>query len=150
VFVSGRMVDGKFVADVVVGSAPLPFGDNVNDVSIEAYLPNTATTPLTIEGMNIEGATLPADAQGGDRLVITGRISGANSIATTNIEKIRTFVTILRARGSLRPAQVRPDNNRRPERMVAPPRERPNVERPDVPEKPTRPDREKPEGIPMV
>lgn len=144
VFASGRMVDGRFVADVIVGSAPLPFGDGVKDVSIEAYLPNTAASPLMIEGVNVEGAVLPPDATAGDRLIVNGRISGANRVTATSIDKIKTFVTILKARGSLRPAAIRPDANRRPERMVAPPR-------PVVPERPNvvRPERERPESVPM-
>lgn len=142
VFVSGRMINGAFVADVVVGAAPLPFGEGVKDVSIEAYAPKSDATPLTIEGITIDGAALPAGATAGDRLVITGRVSGANNVTAASIDKIRTYVTILKARGSLRPASIRPDNNRRPERMVPP-----RTERPTTPE---RPQRERPEGVPMV
>jgi hypothetical protein len=143
VFVSGRMINGQFVADVIVGSAPLPFGDGVKDVSIEAYAPKSAPgANMTIEGITINGATLPNGTAAGDRVVITGEISGADRVTATTIDKVRTFVTILKARGSLRPASIRPDNNSRPER-IAPPRppERPNTERPQ---------RERPEGIPMV
>jgi hypothetical protein len=147
VFVSGRMINGVFTADVVVGSAPLPFGDGVKDVSIEAYAPRSAPgAGLTIEGISINGAGLPAGTADGDRLVITGQISGADSITATAIDKVRTFVTILKAKGSLRPAAIRPDNNSRPER-IAPPRppERPNIVRPEI-ERPdtTRPERERP------
>jgi len=152
VFVSGRMINGAFVADVVVGSAPLPFGEGVKDVSIEAYAPKTAPgAGLSIEGIAVTGAGLPAGTVEGDRLVITGRIGGAEAITATGIDKVRTFVTILKAKGSLRPASIRPDNANRPER-IAPPRppERPNIERPNIerpnPERPeiTRPERERP------
>jgi len=143
VFVSGRMINGQFVADVIVGSAPLPFGDGVKDVSIEAYTPKSAPgTAMTIEGITINGASLPNGTAAGDRVVITGEVSGTDRITATNIDKVRTFVTILKARGSLRPAAIRPDNNTRPERMAPPrPPERPNTERPQ---------RERPEGVPMV
>ena len=141
VFVSGRMINGQFVADVIVGAAPLPFGTGVKDVSIEAYTPNT-TGPVVIEGITVDGAALPAGATAGDRVVIRGQISGADRVTATSIDKVRTFVTILKARGSLRPASIRPDNNSRPERMAPPrPPERPTPERPQ---------RERPEGIPLV
>ncbi|MBL8645549.1 MAG: hypothetical protein JNK21_16575 [Rhodospirillaceae bacterium] len=143
VFASGKMVNGAFVPDVVVSSGVLPFDDAVRDVSIEAYAPNTGSSPLVIEGITIEGAVLPTGTAEGDRVVITGRVSGADRVSATTIEKIRTFVTILKARGSLRPASIRPDNNSRPERIAPPPR-------PERPTPPTRPERERPEGGPMV
>lgn len=141
VFVSGRMINGQFVPDVIVGAGALPFEDAVNDVSIEAYAPNTATAPLIIEGITIDGAALPAGTVEGDRVIIKGNVSGDDRVTATSIDKVRTFVTILKARGSLRPASIRPDNNARPER-IAP-------VRPDTPqpERPTRPDRERPESM---
>jgi len=146
-FVSGRIINGQFVADVIVGSGPLPFGDNVNDVSIEAYAPATTASPLVIEGLTIDGATLPSGTTSGDRVVITGRVNGPDRVTATSIDKIRTFVTILKARGSLRPAAIRPDNNRRLER-IAPPARPVTPQRPTPPE---RPDRERPGGgVPMV
>jgi len=85
-----------------------------------------------IEGITIDGAALPAGTTAGDRVVISGRVSGADRVTAASIDKIRTFVTILKARGSLRPASIRPDNNSRPERMAPPPRpERPIPERPE-------------------
>jgi len=146
VFVSGRMINGQFVADVIVGSAPLPFGSGVKDVSIEAYTPKSAAgVGLTIEGITIDGATLPTGTMANDRMIITGQINGADRITATTIDKVRTFVTILKARGSLRPASIRPDNNPRPERL-APPRPERTPERPNR----ERPERERPEGAPMV
>jgi hypothetical protein len=151
VFVSGRLINDIFVADVVVGAAPLPFGADVKDVSIEAYAPQHAPgTALSIEGIAVDGAALPPGTAEGDRIVITGQITGADRISATAIDKIRTFVTILKAKGSLRPAAIRPDNTGRPERM-APPRpertpERPNIERPNR----ERPERERPDAVPMV
>jgi hypothetical protein len=150
VFVSGRMINGQFVADVIVGSGALPFDTAVKDVSIEAYAPSsTAGAALSIDGITIDGASLPMGTAANDRIVITGQISGADRIRATAIDKIRTFVTVLKARGSLRPAAVRPDNNTRPERL-SPPRperapERPNTERPAP-----RPERERPDAVPLV
>jgi Domain of unknown function (DUF5666) len=147
VFVSGRVINDVFVADVVVGSAPLPFGEGVKDVSVEAYAPNSAPgTGLTIEGIAIDGASLPAGTAAGDRVVITGQISGTDRITATTIDKVRTFVTILKARGSLRPASIRPDNTTRPER-ISPPRPERTPERPNIIQ---RPERERPESGPMV
>ncbi|MDX2142660.1 MAG: DUF5666 domain-containing protein [Rhodospirillaceae bacterium] len=147
VFVSGRMINGQFVADVVVGAAPLPFGDGVKDVSIEAYAPNATGGPIVIEGIAVDGAGLPGGTATGDRLIITGRVVGADRVTATTIDKVRTFVTILRAKGSLRPAAIRPDANGRPERMSPPrPPDRPNIERPQR----ERPERERPDGVPMV
>lgn len=148
VFVSGRMINGQFVADVIVGSAPLPFETPVKDVSIEAYAPASAPgAGLTVEGIAVDGAGLPAGTAQNDRIVITGQITGADRIRATAIDKVRTFVTVLKARGSLRPAAVRPENQTRPERL-SPPRperapERPNQERPNT-DRPTieRPQRE--------
>ncbi|MBL8628405.1 MAG: hypothetical protein JNM81_02175, partial [Rhodospirillaceae bacterium] len=97
--------------------------------------------PLIIEGITIDGAALPAGTVEGDRVIIKGNVSGDDRVTATSIDKVRTFVTILKARGSLRPASIRPDNNARPER-IAP-------VRPDTPqpERPTRPDRERPESM---
>ena len=145
-FVSGRVINGQFVPDVIVGTRALPFDETVKDISIEAYAPTANNmSPLVIDGITLEGATLPSETATGDRLVISGQISGADRVTAASIEKIRTFVTVLRARGSLRPAAVRPDRNRRLERMAPP-------LRPITPERPTpeRPDRERPGGGPMV
>jgi hypothetical protein len=118
----------------------------VKDVSIEAYTPKSAAgVGLTIEGITIDGATLPTGTMANDRMIITGQINGADRITATTIDKVRTFVTILKARGSLRPASIRPDNNPRPERL-APPRPERTPERPNR----ERPERERPEGAPMV
>jgi hypothetical protein len=147
VFVSGRMINGQFVADVVVGSAPLPFGTGVKDVSVEAYAPKSAPgAGLTIDGIMIDGAALPTGTAANDRLIITGQISGADRITATAIDKVRTFVTIMKARGSLRPASIRPDNNSRPERMAPPRPDRTAPERPNR----ERPERERPEAAPLV
>ncbi|MDX2222089.1 MAG: DUF5666 domain-containing protein [Rhodospirillaceae bacterium] len=147
VFASGRVINGAFVPDVVIGSAALPFDADVKDVSIEAYAPAAAngTSGLIVDGIAVDGAALPAGTAAGDRVVITGRVSGADRITATSIDKVRTVITILRARGSMRPAAVRPGGpTDRPER-IAPPRpaapERPEVARPDR----DRPQRERPQ-----
>jgi hypothetical protein len=140
VFVSGRMVNGRFTPDVVIGSPALPFENGVNDVSLEAYVPGSAGQILMIEGVAVDGAALPAGTGAGDRIVVTGRVSGADRITASTISKIRTVVTILRARGSMRPAAVRPADPNRPERMqqqppprpATPGRERPQRERPQI------------------
>lgn len=146
VFVSGRMINGKFMPDVVIGSPALPFDKGVKDVSLEAYVPGGTGQTLMIEGVAVDGAALPAGTGAGDRIIVTGRVSGADRIAASNISKIRTVITILRARGSMRPAAVRPMNGDRPERIqrpAAPPdRERPQRERPQI-ERPS-------ESFPMV
>jgi hypothetical protein len=151
VFISGRMVGGVFTPEVVVASGALPFDDAVKDVSIEAYAPDTGKggEQLIIEGITIDGAVLPTGTKANDRVVITGSVKGTDRVSATTIEKIRTFVTILKARGSLRPASIRPENNSRPERIAPPPRPI-QPERPTVPERPTtpeRPDRERPEAM---
>lgn len=149
VFVSGRMINGQFVADVVSGAAALPFGKDVKDVSLEAYAPSSAN-PLSIQGIAVQGAALPAGTAAGDRIVVTGHIAGDNAVAAAAITKVRTVVTINKASGSLRPAAMRPDTRQRPDR-VAPP-EKPAIDRPqaiDVP-KPTIPERpqiERPQDV---
>jgi len=153
VFMSGRMINGQFVADVVTGEKALPFGTDVRDVSLEAYAPATAN-PLTIQGIAVQGARLPAGTAAGDRIVVNGHIAGDNTIAATAITKVRTVVTINKANGSLRPAAMRPDTRQRPDR-VAPP-EKPAIDRPqsfdkpDVPKPvvPERPQIERPQDIP--
>ncbi|MGE4063688.1 MAG: DUF5666 domain-containing protein [Rhodospirillaceae bacterium] len=157
VFVSGRMINGQFVADVVSGAKALPFGKDVGDVSLEAYAPASAG-PLSVQGIAIQGASLPAGTNAGDRIVVTGHISGDNTIAATAITKVRTVVTINKANGSLRPAAMRPETRQRPDR-VAPP-EKPAIDRPqtiDVPKPevpkpavPERPQIERPQDIPIA
>ena len=150
VFVSGRMINGQFVADVVTGSSALPFGKDVKDVSLEAYAPARGMTPLSIQGIAIQGTALPAGTAAGERIVVTGHIADDNAITATAITKVRTVVTINKANGSLRPAAMRPDTRQRPDR-VAPP-SRPPIDRPqsfDVP-KPTVPERpqiERPQDV---
>ena len=104
---------------------------------------------MVIDGVKFDGASLPAGTALNDRIVVTGHITGPDAVTATNIGTVRTVVTINAARGSLRPAAIRPDNAR-PER-VAP---RPNIERPQNvrPETPsaTRPVLERPQGMPMV
>ncbi len=150
VLASGRLVNGAFVADVVLGSAALPFDGDVTNVSLEAYAPKASGTgTVSIDGVNVGGAALPAGTAVNDRVIITGQISGPNIVTAGSIAKATTTVTINAARGSrAHPAAMRPDNQR-PER-VAP---RPNVERPQSrPETPaaTRPVIERPQGVPMV
>lgn len=152
VFASGRMINDQFVPDVVMGEAPLPFKENVRDVSLEAYAPKAASDegPVTIHGIAVDDAALPSGTAVNDRIVITGRIAAPNKIIATGIEKVRTVVTIHAVRGAMRPAAVRPDAPaRRPER-VAPP-ERPEIDRPQwvKPEtpRPQRPEIERPQGI---
>ncbi len=152
VFAAGRMINGRFVPDVVMGEAPLPFDENVRDVSLKAYAPRAASGsgPVSIRGVTVDGAALPAGTQENDHIVITGRIVAPDKIAATGIEKVRTVVTIHAVRGAMRPSTVRPDvPSHRPER-VAPP-ERPPVDRlqwlkPDVP-KPQKPQIEKPQSV---
>ncbi|MCB2107190.1 MAG: hypothetical protein KDE14_05790 [Rhodobacteraceae bacterium] len=147
VFASGRVINGQFIPDVVIGAAALPFDRAVKDVSIEAYAPTAMGGELIVEGVRVEGAALPAGTGAGDRVVVTGRVTGADRIEATSIEKVRTVITILRARGAMRPAAIRPNGNgvpaQRPER-VAPARpvapERPDFERPQR----ERPERERP------
>jgi len=151
VFAAGRMINGKFVPDVVSGTAPLAFDEAVTEVSLEAYAPKAAGSgdALVIDGVTVDGAALPAGTPINGRIVITGQVAGPNSITATSIGNVRTVVTINAARGSLRPAAIRPEGGR-PER-VAP---RPNIDRPQAvkPETPstTRPAIERPQGVPMV
>lgn len=154
VFVSGRMINGQFMADVVSGARALPFGKDVNDVSLEAYAP-ASTGPLSIQGIAVQGAALPAGTAAGDRIVVTGHITGDNTISATAISKVRTVVTINKASGSLRPAAMRPETRQRPDRVAPPERapiDRPPIDRPqtiDVP-KPTIPERpqiERPQDV---
>jgi hypothetical protein len=151
VFAVGRMIDDQFVPDIVMGEAPLPFNEDVRDVSLEAYAPKASGDggPVTIHGITVDDATLPSGTALNDRILITGRITAPNKIIASGIEKVRTVVTIHAVRGAMRPAAVRPDAPaRRPER-VAPP-ERPTVERPQwvKPEvsTPRRPEIERPQG----
>ena len=151
VFVSGRMINGQFVADVVSGAKALPFGKEVNDVSLEAYAPASAG-PLSIQGIAVQGASLPAGTAAGDRIVVNGHIAGENAVSATAITKVRTVVTINKANGSLRPAAMRPETRQRPDR-VAPP-ERAPIDRPqsfEVPKPvvPERPQIERPQDIPI-
>ena len=92
---------------------------------------------------------MPAGTALNDRIVVTGQIAGPDSVTATNIDGIRTVVTINAAEGSLRPAAIRPDTTR--SERVAP---RPNVERPRAvrPEPPARqrPAIERPTEVPMV
>ncbi len=151
VFAAGRMINGAFVPDVVMGYGPLVFGSDVTAVSLEAHAPRAAGSPepLVIDGVKVSGAALPAGTALNDRIVVTGQIAGPDSVTATNIDGIRTVVTINAAEGSLRPAAIRPDTTR--SERVAP---RPNVERPRAvrPEPPARqrPAIERPTEVPMV
>lgn len=148
---AGRMINGKFTTDAIVGEAPLPFDNDVAQVSLEGYAPKAAGTPgpLSIDGVEISGAALPPGTQVNARVVVTGRISGPAGMVATGIEGVRTVVTINAARGSARPAAVRPDNVR-PERVAPRPDfDRPQAVRPDTPST-VRPTIEKPQGVPMV
>lgn len=155
VFVAGRMINGQFVADVVSGAKALPFGKEVNDISLEAYAPANAN-PLSVQGIAVQGAALPAGTAAGDRIVVTGHIAGDNAIAATAITKVRTVVTINKANGSLRPAAMRPETRQRPDRVAPPekpPIDRPqSFEKPDVPKPviPERPQIERPQDIPIA
>jgi Domain of unknown function (DUF5666) len=150
VFAAGRMINGKFVSDVVSYNAPLPFGDDVTSVSLEAFAPTVAGAgPLVIDGVSVSGATLPTGTAVNDRVIVTGQIAGPTSVTATNISAARTVVTINAARGSVRPATIRPEGGH-PER-IAP---RPSIDRPQAvkPETPStsRPTIERPQGVPMV
>jgi hypothetical protein len=159
VFVAGRMINGQFVADVVTGERALPFGKDVNGVSLEAYAPATAS-PLSIQGIAVQGASLPAGTAAGDRIVVSGRIAGDNAIAAAAITKVRTVVTINKANGSLRPVALRPETRQRPDRVAPPAKppidrpqsfDKPDVPKPTVPERPQveRPQIERPQDVPM-
>jgi len=151
VFAAGRILKGEFTPDVISGRSVLAFGADVTDISLEAYAPQAAASgaPLVINGVNVSGAALPPGTAINDHIVVTGRVSGPDSITATNIGAVRTVVTINAARGAMRPSALRPDGAR-PER-VAP---RATIERPQVvkPETPaiTRPVIERPQGIPSV
>jgi hypothetical protein len=140
VLVSGRMIGGKFVPDVITGSNGLPFAAPVGDVSLEGYAP-AAGAPLKLDGLTVEGATLPADVNANDRIVVTGRVAAPNQITAASVTKIRTVVTIMRARGAQRPAALRPDTTR-PERVIP---ERVVPERPQG--RPERPPIDRPQGM---
>ena len=152
VFASGRMIGGRFVPDVVIGEAPLPFEENVRDVSLEAYAPKAASEggSVSIHGVTVDDMALPAGTQLNDRIVITGRIAAPNKIVATGIEKVRTFVTIHAVRRAMRPSAVRPEvPSRRPERVAPPerpPLERPQWLKPNIP-KPQKPQIEKPQSV---
>jgi hypothetical protein len=139
VFVSGRMINKQFVPDMITGGTGLPFGGKVGEVSLEGYAPETG--PLVLFGAAIDGK-LPDGTVAGDHVVVTGQIGvnvrGSDRVTATSIAKVRTVVTIMKARGTLRPAAVRPDDATRPERVVP---SRPQVERPQSIEKPTVPER---------
>lgn len=143
VFVSGRMINGQFVPDVVSGGAALPFGANVAEVSLEAYAPANAggAGPLNIHGVNIAGAALPPGTVANDRIIVTGKIDGPDKVAAAAIAKVRTLVTVLQAQGSARPAAVRPDVPRF-ERVN--PQQRPERPQSVTPERPDRPVIERP------
>ena len=49
VFVSGRMINGSFVPDVVTGGAGLPFDGKAGEVSLEGYAPERGA-PLSLSG----------------------------------------------------------------------------------------------------
>jgi hypothetical protein len=139
VFISGRMINGAFVPDMIRGSGGLPFDSKVGEVSLEGYVP--ATGGLKIQGATVNGA-LPADVNPNDRVIVSGHISGSGQVTATTISKVRTVVTIMRARGTQRPAATRPDLPR-PERVVP---ERPQIERPEQ-SRPERPPIERPGSI---
>lgn len=151
VIASGRMINDTFVPDVIGTTAPLPFDSDVSQVSVEAYAPKAAGTPgpLSIDGINVTGATLPPGTEMNSRIVVTGRIAGPNGLVATGIESVRTVVTVNAARGSMRPAAMRPDRSR-PERVAPRPDiDRPQAIRPDTPAT-SRPTIERPQGAPMV
>lgn len=148
---SGRMLNGKFAPDVISAEAPLPFANDVSQVSLEGYAPKAAGTPgpLNLDGVEVSGAALPPGTTANARIVVTGRIAGPNGLVATGIEAVRTVVTVNAARGSARPAAMRPDANR-PERVAPRPTiDRPQSTRPDTPST-TRPVIERPQSGPMV
>jgi hypothetical protein len=149
--VSGHMVNGKFVTDAIVTEAPLPFPNDVAQVSLEGYAPKAAGQPgpVTIDGVEVSGAALPPGTEMNSRVIVTGRIADPNGLVATGIENVRTVVTINAARGSQRPAAVRPDAAR-PERVAPRPDfDRPQSSRPDTPST-SRPVIERPQSGPMV
>ena len=127
-FVSGRLINGAFVPDVITGGG-LPFTGNVGDVSLEGYVP---AGPLALHGMPIDAA-LSATTSVGDHIVVTGQVSGSDRVTAATIAKLRTVVTIMKAHGAQRPAAMRPDTTR--QERVAPVRpeiQRPQSVRPDI------------------
>ena len=142
VLVSGRMINGQFTPQVINGSAGVPFGEDVTNVSLEGYLPANSA-PLTIDGVAVSGAALPPGAAANDRVVVTGRVAGPDKITATGATKLRTVVTVLAAKGSRRTASNRPDNVGT-DRVRPPDRpERPQVVRPEII---SRPDIERPQA----
>jgi len=150
VVAAGRTINGVFMPESVSAASPLEFGADVSTVSLEAYAPKAADSagPLVIDGVNVGGVALPAGTNVNDRIVVTGQVLGPDSITATGINSVRTVVTINAARGTLRPATVRPDTAR-PERVAPRPNiDRPQAVRPDTPS--SRPTIERPQGVPMV
>jgi hypothetical protein len=144
VLVSGRLINGKFVPDVVTAGSGLPFAGKVGEVSLEGYA--SGKGPLVLHGATIAGS-LPPDTAADDHIVVTGQINGPDRVTAASIAKVRTVVTIMKAHGSQRPAALRPDTAR-PERVVP---ARPDINRPQslVPERPPveRPPIERPGSI---
>jgi hypothetical protein len=132
-FVAGRMIGEQFVADVIVDKPALPFDDSVTDVSLEGYVPDSAETALSVQGVPVTGLDLPSDVKPGDRVVVSGRVGADGTVAARQIERVRTVITVLRPTELMRPARMRPMMMERPERIERP--ERP-VERPVQPERP--------------
>ncbi len=144
VFVSGRMINGAFVPDVISGGGGLPFTGQVGEVSLEGYAPRSRQVngEVKLHGATIDAEALPGTISPDDRIVVTGQITAPNHVKATAISKIRTVVTIMKANGSRRPSATRPDTSR-PERVVP---ERPQIERPDN-VRPDRPGVERPGAI---
>src|SRR5262249_8880737 len=115
VFVSGRMINGAFVPDVITGGSGLPFDSSVGDVSLEGYVPMNG--PVKLQGAPVTAANMPTGLGANDRVIIAARITAPNQVTATAITKVRTVVTIMKARGTQRPAATRPDLPR-PERVV--------------------------------
>lgn len=135
-FVAGRMLGDIFTADVAISKQGLPFSDNVTDVYLEGYVPQSSDTGLTVQGVPVTGLSIPSNIKPGDRIVVTGQVGADGGIAAREIKQVRTVVTVLRPAQLMRPARVRPTTIERPQRIE---RVRP-VERPNsvIPERPQR------------
>ena len=131
ILLSGRMIDETFNAGAVTSGAPLDFDRDVEEVSAEGYAESNGNG-FALHGVSIEGAE--SEISAGDRVIVSGRLTVDGAIDVDRLRQAPTFITILRAKGSLRPTSERPTRATRPERIerrVAPRPERPQREGPN-------------------
>ena len=131
VLLSGRMIDETFSPGAVTSGAALDFDRTVEQVSAEGYAQSDGQD-FSLHGITIEGVA--SDVQAGDRVIVSGRMTVDGRIDLEQLRQAPTFITLLRAKGSLRPSTERPTRATRPERIerrVAPRPERPQREGPN-------------------